>query len=60
MSDASETGQLDSIGARLTALPAAVDGDPGLLRRGRWLNATCQLESATPPEPVLAEIVGRG
>ena len=42
MSDASTAGQRGSIGAWLTALPAAVDGDAGLLRRGRWLDTTFQ------------------
>jgi hypothetical protein len=34
----------DDIAARLAALSEAVDRDAGLLRRGRWLNTTCQLE----------------
>jgi hypothetical protein len=32
------------IGERLTALPGRVEADPVLLRRGRYLNATCQFD----------------
>jgi hypothetical protein len=39
--DASHRG---SIAARLALLPEAVNDDPLLLRRGRYLNATCQLD----------------
>jgi hypothetical protein len=32
------------VGERLSALPGRIEGDPVLLRRGRYLNATCQLD----------------
>ncbi len=33
----------DDIAARVAALPQRINGDVALLRRGRFLNATCQL-----------------
>jgi hypothetical protein len=44
MGDASGVADLGGIEARLAALPGRVNGDPVLLRRGRYLNATCQLD----------------
>jgi hypothetical protein len=44
MGDASGVADLGGIEARLAALPGRVNGDAVLLRRGRYLNATCQLD----------------
>jgi hypothetical protein len=44
MSEASATARRDGIGARLASLPARIEADASMLRRGRWLNATCQLD----------------
>ena len=44
MGDASGVADLGGIEARLAALPRRVNGDAVLLRRGRYLNATCQLD----------------
>lgn len=44
MSEASATARLDGIAARLASLTPLVDADAPMLRRGRWLNATCQLD----------------
>ena len=55
MSAAIAAARRDGIGARFASLAAAVDSDPGLLRRGRTLNATCQL--AIGDETVLLRIV---
>jgi hypothetical protein len=44
MSEASTAVGRDGIGGRLTSLAAAVADDASMLRRGRWLNATCQLD----------------
>jgi len=44
MSGASGVADLDGFEARLAALPERVNGDAGLLRRGRYLNTTCQLD----------------
>ena len=46
MSGASLAADLGGIEARLAALPDRVNGDAGLLRRGRYLNTTCQLDFA--------------
>lgn len=39
-----DTSMDTGIAARIAALPEAVDGDPALVRRGRFLNATWQLD----------------
>jgi len=44
MSGASLAADLGGIEARLAALPERVNGDAVLLRRGRYLNTTCQLD----------------
>jgi hypothetical protein len=44
MGDASGVADLGGIEARLAALPERVNRDAVLLRRGRYLNATCQLD----------------
>jgi hypothetical protein len=44
MGVASGVADLGGIEARLAALPERVNGDAVLLRRGRYLNATCQLD----------------
>ena len=44
MGGVSGVADLDGIEARLAALPGRVNGDAVLLRRGRYLNATCQLD----------------
>ena len=36
--------KLRGIGDRLSALAGKIEADPVLLRRGRYLNATCQLD----------------
>ena len=36
--------RLDDLGERLAALAERVADDPALLRRGRYLNTTCQLD----------------
>jgi hypothetical protein len=43
MEGASLDGNLAGIGARLAGLAERVSGDAALLRRGRYLNTTCQL-----------------
>ncbi len=43
MESASQVADLAGIGARLAGLAERVAGDPALLRRGRYLNTTCQL-----------------
>jgi hypothetical protein len=43
MERASREGDLAGIGARLAGLAERVAGDAALLRRGRYLNTTCQL-----------------
>ena len=43
MPDATAT-QRDSISDRMASLPDLVNADPGLLRRGRYLNTICQLD----------------
>jgi hypothetical protein len=44
MSAAAGTGHLDDLDRRLATLAERVDRDPALLRRGRHLNTTCQLD----------------
>jgi hypothetical protein len=44
MGGISGVAELGGIEARLAALPDRVNGDAVLLRRGRHLNATCQLD----------------
>jgi len=44
MGGASLAADLGGIEARLAALPERVNGDAVLLRRGRYLNTTCQLD----------------
>jgi hypothetical protein len=44
MGSASLAADLGGIEARLAALPGRVNGDPVLLRRGRYLTTTCQLD----------------
>jgi len=44
MSEASAATRRENIAARLASLSAAVAADASMLRRGRWLNATCQLD----------------
>ena len=44
MGGASLAADLGGIEARLAALPGRVNGDPVLLRRGRYLNTSCQLD----------------
>lgn len=44
MSEASAAVQREDIGGRLASLAAAVAADASMPRRGRWLNATCQLD----------------
>jgi len=55
MALASEAADVDDLGGRLALLPERVSGDPGLLRRGRYLNTTCRLDIG--PETVLLRIV---
>src|SRR5437868_6996539 len=43
MESASQVGDLAGIGPRLAGLAERVAGDAALLRRGRYLNTTCQL-----------------
>ena len=43
MGGASGVADLGGIDGRLAALPERVAGDAALLRRGRYLNTTCQL-----------------
>src|SRR5712691_1474724 len=38
-----EADQYGAVAARIAALAEAVNGDPVLLRRGRFLNTSCQL-----------------
>jgi len=40
----SSVADLDGFAARFAALPERLNGDAGLLRRGRYLNATCQFD----------------
>ena len=44
MSEVGAPVRADNLGARLDALPAAARADVGLMRRGRWLDTTCQLD----------------
>ena len=44
MGGVSGVADLGGIEARLAALPERVNRDAVLLRRGRYLNATCQLD----------------
>jgi hypothetical protein len=44
MGGATATADLGGIEARLAGLPERVNGDPVLLRRGRYLNTVCQLD----------------
>jgi hypothetical protein len=44
MGGASLAADLGGIEARLAVLPGRVNGDAVLLRRGRYLNTTCQLD----------------
>ena len=44
MSEASAATRRESIAARLASLSAKVAADASMLRRGRWLNATCRLD----------------
>lgn len=44
MGGISGVAELGGIEARLAALPERINGDAVLLRRGRYLNATCQLD----------------
>ena len=55
MAGASGTADLGDLDQRLAGWPERVGGDPGLLRRGRFLNTTCQLDIG--PETVLLRIV---
>ena len=55
MAGASGAADLDDIGDRLAGLPERLDADAGLLRRGRHLNTTCQLDFGA--ETVLLRIV---
>src|SRR5437763_15100181 len=43
MESAGQVGDLAGIGPRLAGLAERVAGDAALLRRGRYLNTTCQL-----------------
>lgn len=47
--------RLNDLGERLAALAERVQGDPALLRRGRCLNTTCQLDIGE--ETVLLRII---
>jgi len=42
----SSVADLDGFAARFAALPERLNGDAGLLRRGRYLNATSSSTSA--------------
>jgi len=44
MSEASGAVRREGIGGRLASLAAFVAADASMLRRGRWLNATCELD----------------
>ena len=41
---AADPAYLDDLDGRLAALADRIDSDPTLLRRGRWLCTTCQLD----------------
>jgi hypothetical protein len=47
--------RLDDLSERLTVLAERVAGDSALLRRGRWLDTTCQIDIGT--ETVLLRII---